>query len=106
MLETEEGFPLEIHQESERTPCPQEHVRESPTQISTSGPKNQTEHMSWERRQECQAVKSSPSPHAGSYGAAAQAGKRWNGQPWKMCVCCEPVQGPRPWEEKLRPSPL
>lgn len=33
---------------------------------TASGPKNQTEHMSWERRQECQAVKSSPPPHAGA----------------------------------------
>lgn len=64
-LETQEkGFSYKYIKKKRENLVPK-NMRKLHPNTTASGSKSQTEHMSWERRQECQAVKSSPPPHAG-----------------------------------------
>lgn len=101
MLETGKGFPLEIHQENEQKPCPQEHTRNSPTQTgSTSGPQPDSAHELGKGTRMSAWEVTTRTPGWG----ITRPGRglwRWNGRRWKICVCSAVA-----WEEERQPSPL
>lgn len=104
MWETGKGFLLEICQENEQKPCPQEYMTKSPTQTgSTSGPQPDLAH---ELGQGTRMLAWEVTARTPGWGLTRPlpSRQRWNGRRWKICVCSEPLQAVA-WEEERQPSP-
>lgn len=104
MRETGKGFPLEICQENEQKPCPQEHMTKSPTQTgSTSGPQPDLAHEPGKGTRMAAWEVTARTPGWG-LTRPLPGQRRWNGRRWKICVCSEPLRAVA-WKRSGSPAP-